>query len=72
MLKASHTKPLHDATALMADEAWTQSQQSVHMARMWCRARGCCPFSMVVGMGVLGATGGASKAWMPEMNAQRL
>ena len=35
MLKVSHTKPLHDATALMADEAWTQSQQSVHKeARM--------------------------------------
>ena len=29
MLKVSHTKPLHDATALMADEAVTQSPQSV-------------------------------------------
>ena len=27
---------------------------------------------MVVGMEALGATGGASKARMPEMNAQRL
>ena len=31
-------------------------------ARMWCKARGCCPFSMVVGMEVLGATGGASSS----------
>ena len=33
--------------------------------RMWCKARGCCPFTMVVGMAVLVATGGASKARMP-------
>ena len=30
MLKVSHTKPLYDATALMADEAVTQNKQSVH------------------------------------------
>ena len=28
--KVSHTKPLYDATALRADEAWTQNKQSVH------------------------------------------
>ena len=39
MHKDSHTKPLHDATAQMADEAWMRNQQSVHMARMWCEAR---------------------------------
>ena len=36
------------------------------------RQRDYCPFTMVVGMERLGATGGASKARMPEMNAQRL
>ena len=39
MLKVSHAKPLHDATALMADEARMRNRQSVHMARMWCGAR---------------------------------
>ena len=29
-------------------------------ARTWCGARDYCPFAMVVGMEVLGATGGAS------------
>ena len=72
MLKVSHAKPLHDATALMADEARMRNRQSVHMARMRCGARVCCPFTMVVGRERLGATGGASKARMPEMNAQRL
>ena len=47
-----------------------RNRQSVHMARMWCGARVCCPFAMVVGMKMFGATGGASKARMPEMNAQ--
>ena len=54
MHKDSHTKPLHDATALMADEARTQSQQSVHKEandkcsfakisennKDWCNGRG--------------------------------
>ena len=54
MLKVSHTKPLYDATALMADEARTQSQQSVHKEandkcsfakisennKDWCNGRG--------------------------------
>ena len=31
-------------------------------ARTWCGARDYCSFAMVVGMAVLGATGGASKA----------
>ena len=31
-------------------------------ARTWCGAKGCCPFAMVVGMAVLGATGGASSS----------
>ena len=39
---------------------------------MWCGARDYCPFAMVVGMERVDATGGASKARMPEMNAQRL
>jgi len=39
MLKVSHAKPLHDATALMADEARMRNRQSVHMARMRCGAR---------------------------------
>ena len=56
MLKVSHAKPLHDATALMADEARMRNQQSVHMARMWCGARVCCPFTMVVRMERLGST----------------
>ena len=30
--------------------------------RMWCGARDDCTFEMIVGMAVLGATGGASKA----------
>lgn len=29
-------------------------------ARMWCVARVCCPFAMVVGMERVGVTGGAS------------
>ena len=33
-----------------------RNRQSVHMARMWCEARVCCPFTMVVGMAVFGAT----------------
>ena len=41
-------------------------------ARALCGARVFCPFTMVVGMERFGATGGASKARMPEMNAQRL
>ena len=50
---------------------------SIHLpltreARTWCGARDYCHFAMVVGMEALGATGGASKARMPEMNAQRL
>ena len=49
----------------MADEARMRNRQSVHMARMWCGARVCCPFTMVVGREMLGATGGASKARMP-------
>ena len=54
MHKDSHTEPLHDATALMADEARTQSQQSVHKEandkcsfakisennKDWCNGRG--------------------------------
>ena len=31
MLKVSHTKPLYDATALMADEVWMRNKQSVHL-----------------------------------------
>ena len=60
MLKVSHAKPLHDATALMADEAWMRNRQNVHMARMRCGARVCCPFAIVVGMERVDATGGAS------------
>ena len=30
-----------------------------------CEARVFCPFTMIVGMERFGATGGASKAWMP-------
>ena len=56
MLKVSHAKPLHDATALMADEARMRNRQSVHMARMWCGARVCCPFTMVVGRERVDAT----------------
>ena len=56
MLKVSHAKPLHDATALMADEARMRNRQSVHMARMRCGARVCCPFTMVVGRERLCAT----------------
>ena len=41
-------------------------------ARILCGARDYCSFAMVVRMTVFGATGGASKARMPEMNAQRL
>ena len=33
-----------------------RNRQSVHMARMWCGARVCCPFAMVVGRERLGAT----------------
>ena len=33
---------------------------------------GGCTLERVVGMEMVGATGGASKARMPEMNAQRL
>ena len=40
-------------------------------ARTWCGARDGCGFERVVGMERVGATGGASKARMPEMNAQR-
>ena len=40
----------------MADEARMRNRQSVHMARMWCGARVCCPFTMVVRMERLGAT----------------
>ena len=29
-------------------------------ARMWCVARVCCPFAMVVGMERVGVAGGAS------------
>ena len=35
-------------------------------------ARDGCSFKKAVGMVRVGATGGASKARMPEMNAQRL
>ena len=35
-------------------------------------ARDYCPFAMVAGIERFDATGGASKARMPEMNAQRL
>ena len=38
----------------------------------WCGARDGCSFKKAVGMVRVGATGGASKARMPEMNAQRL
>lgn len=44
MLKVSHTKPLHDATALMADEAWTQNKQSVHAASVVVRGEGIVRF----------------------------
>ena len=40
-------------------------------ARTWCGARDGCSFKKAVGMVRVGATGGASKARMPEMNAQR-
>ena len=51
----------------------TQSQQSVHKeARTLCGARDYCLFARVVVMERVDATGGASKARMPEMNAQRL
>ena len=36
------------------------------------RQRDYCSFATVVGKARVGATGGASKARMPEMNAQRL
>ena len=49
---------------------------SIHLpltreARTWCGARDGCSFKKAVGMVRVGATGGASKARMPEMNAQR-
>ena len=40
----------------MADEARMRNRQSVHMARMWCGARVCCPFTMVVRIERLGST----------------
>ena len=40
----------------MADEARMRNRQSVHMARMWCGVRVCCPFTMVVGMERVDAT----------------
>ena len=38
----------------------------------WSGRKGGGAFERVVGMARIGATGGASKARMPEMNAQRL
>ena len=40
-------------------------------ARTWCGARDGCGFERVVVMERVDATGGESKARMPEMNAQR-
>ena len=44
----------------------------VFWGKVWCGARDGCSFKMAVGMARVVATGGASKARMPEMNAQRL
>ena len=44
----------------------------VFWGKVWCEARDVCSFKMAVEMARIGATGGASKARMPEMNAQRL
>lgn len=48
----------HKASVIGQGEGGAMGEAS--KARMWCVARVCCPFAMVVGMGVLGATGGAS------------
>ena len=45
----------------------------IKKARVIVQSKGdYCPFTMVVGIERFDATGGASKARMPEMNAQRL
>ena len=44
----------------------------VFWGKVWCEARDVCSFKMAVEMARFGATGGASKARTPEMNAQRL
>ena len=65
ILSGDSTSPLtrdgHGCPKLNAQSfARMRNRQSVHMARMWCGARVCCPFAMVVGMERVDATGGAS------------
>ena len=61
------TSPLtREARVLAVFEGWCG------FGRVGCVARDYCPFAMVAGIERFDATGGASKARMPEMNAQRL
>ena len=59
---SSWARAVFGVTALMADEAVTQSQQSVHLkARVIVRGEAVdVLFERVVGMEMFGATGGAS------------
>ena len=53
------TRDGHGCPKLNAQSfARMRNRQSVHMARMWCGARVCCPFAMVVKAAIFGATGG--------------
>ena len=61
ILSGDSTSPLtrdgHGCPKLNAQSfARMRNQHSVHMARMWCGARVCCPFTMVVGMERVNAT----------------
>ena len=48
----------HKASVMGQGEGGAMGEAS--KARMWCVARVCCPFAMVVGMERVGVAGGAS------------